>query len=249
MKKILLTTALLTSLCSTASAFSLLDKSSFNEKQKAEIESIIQEYIISNPEVLIGSLQRFEAEMQRKQQEAEAKQDVENIKSNYAAIFENEFLPRFGGTPDSKVVVEFYDYNCTYCQSSAKDFKEATLETNSARIYVNMPILSQDSYNAAWVSQAVMTHYSDKFEEFHNGLMELQVQVNLELAMMIAENLKIDVNELRNKMNDENVLQTLKANLKLAEILKIEGTPAFLIEEGIMRGAPSKDILIGILSN
>ena len=92
-----------------------------------------------------------------------------------------------------------------------------------------------------------MMHFPEKFEEFHMSLLDKEHVVTPQIALAFAENIGIDPTELRNLMNDENVLQSIRANIKLAEKLEITGTPTFVFPEGIMRGAPSLDILVQVL--
>jgi protein-disulfide isomerase len=78
---------------------------------RAAVETIVREYLLANPEVLLEAQDALEA----KQQEQQRLASLDTIKQNKEAIFNSSF-DGVVGNPDGKItIVEFYDYNCGYC--------------------------------------------------------------------------------------------------------------------------------------
>ena len=73
-----------------------------------------------NPEIIQEMQQLFEAKQQAQQV---AKQQVA-LKQKAQAIFDSKYQVEIGN-PDAKYkVVEFFDYNCPYCQRAMLDMEK-----------------------------------------------------------------------------------------------------------------------------
>ena len=55
--------------------------------------------------------------------------------------------------------------------------------------------------------------------------------------VVIAEKVGLDMDQLRRDMEDPDIEDMLQRNLALAQALQINGTPAFVIGDEIVRGA------------
>ena len=85
------------------------------DHERQEIEAVIRDYILRNPEVVVEALREFE----RRQQLAEEERLQLRIAESRADL-ENDPLDPVGGNPDGGVtVVEFFDYQCPYCKAVA----------------------------------------------------------------------------------------------------------------------------------
>ena len=76
-----------------------------------DIDEIIKKYILSNPEVLIQSLKNYSDDIAIKN-ESEIKN---NITENQTELLDNNSNMFIGEKNANIVVVEFFDYNCSYC--------------------------------------------------------------------------------------------------------------------------------------
>jgi hypothetical protein len=86
----------------------------FTDTQREEIGTIVREYLLQHPEVLVEVSQ----ELERRQKLAEDEQRKNTIAENADEIFRSsaDFV---AGNPQGDVtMVEFFDYNCPWCKKS-----------------------------------------------------------------------------------------------------------------------------------
>src|SRR5262249_1727426 len=84
---------------------------------RSEIQQIIRDYIVANPEIL----QEAMGELEKRQTAADAEKARDAVKRNATALF-NSNRQAVGGNPQGDVtLVEFFDYNCPYCKQAQND--------------------------------------------------------------------------------------------------------------------------------
>ena len=84
---------------------------SFSSSQKSQIERLIEEYLISHPEVILESVQNY-----RERQESERiEQGASNLKARKVDLERDPETPVVGNPDGDVTLVEFFDYNCGYC--------------------------------------------------------------------------------------------------------------------------------------
>jgi protein-disulfide isomerase len=115
-------------------------------EQRRAIESVIHDYLLQHPDVLIEALQAAEEKL---------KSDAgEKAKRALAArrkeIFDDPETP-VGGNPKGDVtLVEFFDYRCPYCKQVQPKLKELLAGDSKLRLaYKEFPILGSVSVTAA----------------------------------------------------------------------------------------------------
>src|SRR4051794_32368845 len=81
---------------------------SISPAQRTEIEAIIKDYLIKNPEVL----QDVSAELEKRQAAAEAAKHETAVKDHAQAIFNSKRQVVLGNPQGDVTMVEFFDYNC-----------------------------------------------------------------------------------------------------------------------------------------
>ena len=143
----------------------LAASATFDPSQKAQIEAIIKDYLLNNPEVLRDALDVLE---KRQSAEEVTKQKVV-IASNAKLIFESPRGPSFGNPKGDVTLVEFFDYNCGYCKHAMGDvMRLAKDDPNLKVVFKELPVLGPGSLEAAKVAVAVrMQDKNSKYVEFH----------------------------------------------------------------------------------
>ena len=204
-------------------------KQSDNRKQ---IEKIIREYLLKNPEVLVEAMQVLEAK--RSAERAAAVRH--SIQENRKRIHENPEDP-VGGNPLGDVtIVEFFDYRCGFCKRVAPTVEEALAKDKGIRIvYKEFPILGTNSVLAA--KAALASRVQGKYVAFHEALMAAKISYDEKSIMEVAAGLGLDTARLSKDMQSPQIQATIDRNRALARSLNIRGTPAFIVGEQLFPGA------------
>lgn len=202
---------------------------------RAEIEEIVHEYILENPEIIEEALIRLS--QQADAREAEAVR--ENIRANYDAIYNSEDDYAIGPEDAAVTVVEFFDYRCSFCKRSL-DWTMALPEDYEGKVRVvfkDLPILSPESEKAALA--ALAAGQQGKYTEMHLELMELDNSTGFDPEDIdaAAERAGVDVAQMREDMDSVRLKKIIADNKSLARKLNVDGTPAFFIGEAVVPGA------------
>ena len=210
----------------------------FTPDQKKELGDIIRQYLMDNPEVVRDAMQ----ELDRKQQMAEDSARADALKAMSGEVFHSSD-DLVGGNPKGKVaLVEFFDYNCGYCKRAFPDVMKMVKSDKDLKLVMKeFPILGPGSVYAA--RAALASRKQGKYWEYHLALMGHEGRIDEGVADQIAEATGLDVKKLKADMEADEVNQIINRNMQLADSLKIQGTPAFIIDETVIPGAVGFDAL------
>lgn len=229
MKKIILNTL---SIFSILFMFAL--PSHANQMSQEKIEQIIENFLIKNPQLLRSVLDNY-----KKDTELEIKKNaIESLKSlKNPGIFQKNA---------DVTIYEFFDYNCGYCKSVVKTIMETISEDKRINVvFVEFPILSQESYTAAVA--ALASQKQNLYNKFHLSLMKIRGKVDNEKVFKTANEIGLDIQKLKIDMNNSDIAKRLNQNREIAKILNLNGTPAFIIGDVIYPGALTKENLKEII--
>lgn len=199
---------------------------------KDEFERRVRDYILNNPEVIMEAARRFE-QHQRAAEESEA---MSVLKTRDEEILRDRDTP-VGGNPNGDVsLVEFFDYNCPYCRQVTPIMAEAEAADPQLRVvYKEFPILGPNSIFSAKAALAV--HRQGKYVAFHKEMMLDRGAAGEAKVLRIAAKIGADMERMKSDMNDPAIAAMVERNLALAQALRINGTPGFVIGDQIVRGA------------
>ena len=211
-----------------------------DEAEKAQVEQIIRDYLLENPEIMVEVQQALEAKQQAEAKERATKALVENQE----AIFKSANQGVIGNADGDVTVVEFFDYNCSFCQRAMQDMN-ALLEGDQKLKFVmkELPILSAGSVDASRVSTAVYRLYPEKYGEFHNQLLALQGQKDGKRAAQIAATMGMDIEKIEAESQKDDVVDAFREANELANALGINGTPSYVIGDEVVFGALGEQVL------
>ena len=102
---------------------------------KDEIQQMIKDYIMNNPEVIVQSLEGFH----NKKLDESTRKTTDYLQKNKAQIEEAESPPILGNPNGDIVVVAFYDYNCSFCKK-ANDYENEIIASDPGVKVVLRPI-------------------------------------------------------------------------------------------------------------
>lgn len=205
----------------------------FNAEQKKEIEQIVHDYLLANPELV----REMAAKLEEKDRVAEETARIEGLKANAKAVFALPGDAVVGNPQGDVTIVEFMDYNCGWCKKSVAELSELIKVDPKIRVVMKeFPIFGQGSEYAARAALAATKQ--GKYWELHQALFAHEGgQVGPEVVDQIAATVKgLDVAKLKQDMTAKDVLETITTNQELGRALAINGTPAFVIDAEVVPG-------------
>lgn len=207
---------------------------------KDEFDRRVHDYLMGHPEVIMQSVNQLEA-----RQRANAETEAGTIlKSRSDEIFRDTASPTSGNPSGDITLVEFFDYNCPYCRQMAPLMTKAEEDDPQLRVvYKEFPILGPSSTFAA--KAALAAHRQGKYVAFHRALYQVRGTVDPGRTMEVAARVGLDVERLKADMEDRAIQAAIDKNLALAQALRINGTPGFVIGDQILRGATDLKTLQG----
>ena len=183
LRTLLLSMLVLWSLGSTANA------AEFNESQRREIETIVKDYLLANPEILQEAAQALE----QRQKQTEDEQRKGALVANAELIFRDK-ADFVAGNPNGNVtMVEFFDYNCPWCKKDFDDVMALIDEDKELRVVLKeFPILGPDSEYAS--KAAIAAGYQGKYLQLHTALFQHEGRITEKTVneLAIAQGLDMD---------------------------------------------------------
>jgi protein-disulfide isomerase len=201
----------------------------------------VHSYLMAHPEVI---------------REAVAKQDENERlaarKASTTAIGKHrdqlERDPRdFVANPNGKItVVEFFDYRCGYCKLAAPEVAKLIEQNPDVRfVFKEFPIFGEISDRTSKI--ALTPAAKAKGLELYKGWMGEKA---LDEAGVDRHLIQAGINPglVRKASDDPAIQRQLLDTRALAEALKIEGTPAFIVGDTLIPGADMAALRAAILS-
>ncbi len=207
---------------------------------RAAIEEIVRDYLLTNPELMV----EVQQVLAQREETAKKAAQLETIRGASDLIFNSAFDGVIGN-PDAPItVVEFFDYNCGYCKRAIGDMEKLVADNVDVRFVMKeFPILGPDSQRAANVSMAVLKLAPARYEEFHAALLGGSGRATEAAAIKIAVSLGIEEAALREAMKDPSIRDAIGKTYELANDLAITGTPSYVIGQDVVFGAIGHQIL------
>lgn len=208
----------------------------FSGGQRGEIEKIIKDYLLANPELL----EEMSAELSKRQASAEAEKHRAAVQRNAETIFNSPRGVTVGNRNGDVTFVEFFDYNCGYCKHAMNDMLELMKTDSKLRVVLKeFPVLGPGSVEAAQVAVAVRMQdpTGKKYLDFHQKLLGGRGQADKARALAAAKDAGLDMAKLEKDLASPEVNATLTENFKLAEDMGLNGTPSYVIGKEVVVGA------------
>ena len=161
------------------------------------------------------------------------------------------------GNPDADVVVvEFSDYQCSYCATAYSRLEKQLLENYGDRIrfvYKHLPLTSIHPWAMKASLAATCGYLQDPqaFWEIHNRLFENQKEITVEnlrdKVEGFAEEAGLRVEEFLDCLDSERTRSVIQSDMSEASLLRITSTPTFLLNGAPFRGAPDFEEFSGFI--
>jgi len=206
---------------------------------KERVREIIKEYLFEEPQIIMEAVDKYRQDQQREQMENSALKLKEHL-----GFLTSAELPSVGSDNPDLTIIEFLDYNCGYCKRAFPDIQKLIEQDNKVRVvFIDMPVLGPTSKTASlW---ALAAYQQGKFFEYHKELMSFKGSKTEDKLAELAENVGLDVEQMRKDVKSEKVNEMLEKGVEIGQDIGVNGTPAFIVgdqlypgylgEEGLMR--------------
>ena len=217
-----------------------------------EIGAMAKDYVLRHPEVLREIL--VELNWKKTEQQGAAAEKAEQLAADRAgkigalaqSLFHSSHQAILGDPNGDVTLVEFFDYNCSYCKRALADTVALLGSDSHVRLVLkDLPILGPRSVDAAQVAIAARMQASqgDRYFAFHRQLLGFHGVLTQDVALAAARENGFDMDHLQRDMTSAEVAATLKESMGLASALHISGTPAYVAGDKVLVGAIGLDAL------
>ena len=219
----------------------------FTDQQKQAIGEVVRDYLLKNPELL----QEVMAELEKRQSEQQRVAQAGALKESRQTLLNSPHSIVAGNAQGDVTLVEFFDYNCSYCKRALADVRTLAKADPKLRLVLkDFPVLGPDSVEASRVSLAVKNQLQgEKLFDYHVKVMETRGRVNGERALTVAKEMGVDMARLQKDMEAPDIRTALQENVGLGDKLGLTGTPAFIVGDEIIAGAVGLDPLKQVVAS
>lgn len=206
----------------------------------ADIEKLVRDYILKNPEIIVEALQTLE----RRREEQLAANQQRQIQANADILHASDHHVVIGNPEGDVTLIEFFDYNCGFCRQTLATVEALIEQDPQIKVILKeFPVLGPGSQEAARVSIAASKIAPEKYKELHTQLLRAEGQVNERIALALSANLGIDTDKLQSLSQTAQVEEAIGEVYQLATDLGINGTPSFIIGNELIPGAVDLNVL------
>ncbi|WP_129791581.1 DsbA family protein [Sphingosinicella sp. CPCC 101087] len=185
----------------------------------------IRSYLLEHPEVLPEAMDRLRA-----------RESAQAVDRNREAL-ETPFHGAWAGADDADVVlVEFFDYACSFCRASNSDVERLLREDPRLKVvWREYPVLGPSSEEAAIASLAAAK--AGRFRPFHDALFAAGRPTGPSIAAA-RDAARVPGATLTAEFRAE-----LERNFELGRAIGASGTPTFVIGDQVLQGAVGYEAL------
>ncbi len=202
-------------------------RTGFNQDQEKAIEVLVAKTLIQNPQILVEAVQSLKAQQEQMQNQ----QAIQAVQKNAKALALDSTSPTVGGDKAPVTVVEFFDYQCSFCHQAAPVVEQLMKQDPNVRfVFKELPIFGGASKYAAEMSLAA--YQQGKFEAFHHALFEsdlMEGRLTNPAVDQMAKQVGVNLQTAATYIQSQAVSDELNQNKSLAQALGINGTPDFVV--------------------
>ena len=208
---------------------------------KKEFDQNIKKFIEENPDYILGVLREYQLEQNKLEQEKTNQKNISSIK-NLNLAYHPMYL---GDSNSAKVIYEFVDYNCGYCQKFHQELINVMKDNSLKLVIIQMPILG--NFSEELTKLALASSLQGQFKVVHNYLYSNERKSKMEdiLADLFLRGVDLDI--LKNDFDSQEVSDFLSIHRSYADEFKFTGTPATIIGNQIIPGFIDADKITEIL--
>ena len=203
-----------------------------NADQRAEVLQLLRQALREDPTILRDALAGLDEAERRDRTEAQRAAIVQQA----AALFGDPADPVKGNPRGDVTIVEFFDARCGFCKQMHPTMEALLARDRNVRVVLkDLPVLGPASVLA---SRALLaSQRQGRYGAFYDALLTLRGEPTEAVLRQQAERVGLDWARLRRDMEDPAIQRRIEINLRLAQTLGIDGTPAMVIGRTLVPGA------------
>jgi protein-disulfide isomerase len=226
------------------------------DSQKQQIQGVVRDYLLSNPQILLEVSQKLQQQQQQamKKMEEQAQKAIPGLAKD---LLNSGTSPVAGNPQGDITVVEFYDPQCPHCKDMGPLMDGLIKKDPNIRVvYKLFPVFGPDSFYAG--KAVIAATKQGKFAALNDAMLANSGPLTNQVVLDLAKNAGLNVKQLEKDMQDPKLDAELKANIQLAQTLQLMGTPAFIVASTtetangqkapfLIPGTTSEDVLVGLI--
>ncbi|MEM7061346.1 MAG: DsbA family protein [Pseudomonadota bacterium] len=225
----------------TAQSF---DMKNMTAEEREAFQAEIRAFLLENPEVIVEAIEVLE----QRRDEATAAADRELVARHASALFDDGYSFETGNPDGDVTIVEFLDYRCGFCKRAHPVIEEILERDPNLKLIVKeFPILGPNSVNAGKMALAALDIDRDRYKELNDVLMTFQGDLTENIAYQLASEVGYDIAALKERADSIEVDDRISQNYQLAQALGVQGTPAFVVGQRIIRGFLPADEMMTVI--
>ena len=145
-----------------------------------------------------------------------------------------------GSASPDVTLIEFFDYNCTWCRKAMTELDALLKRDTSLRLgLANYAVFGVGSIQAAKVQQAVLKVAGPaRAYDYHRAMFSRRGTNDGATAMAVVKSLGLDTKAVEDAANGADITGVLTKQAKLAEAIGFNATPSFALNGYGVLGYP-----------
>jgi protein-disulfide isomerase len=194
------------------------------EAQRGEVVEILRRALREDPSILRDAIDALQESEERERAEA----GRAAIVTQADALFRDPGAPTRGNPRGDVTIVEFFDARCGFCKQLHPSLEALIRRDGNIRVVMkDLPVLGPTSMQAARALLAAQRQ--GRYAALQDALLTLRGEPTEAVLRDLAQRVGLDWARLRREMDDPAIARQIEANMRLAQSLGIQGTPALVI--------------------
>jgi protein-disulfide isomerase len=209
---------------------------SIDKMAKADVEAIVKEYLLREPEILL--------EMQTAYEKKQLEQQTAQAETAWPAMLASAKDDPFIGPKDAPItMIEFSDYDCGVCKSAMPwVINQVDDRRGDIKLIIKEAAWRGEGSHRAAMS-ALAAHQQGKYREMHIALMKMPSSAYTpEILEKVAESIGLNIPRWKSDMAKAETSSHVDRSLKEFETAGMRGTPAFLINGKFVGGFGQQEL-------
>lgn len=203
--------------------------------QKAEVEAIVKEYLVREPDVLLAAF----AELEKR----EAAIKVAKAEAIWPELVKSQGDPVLGPADAPITIVEFTDYNCGFCKSATPWVMSHVDDRRGDIRFIVKESAVRGANSELAARAALAAHRQGKYREMHVALMKVPANAYTpEIIDRIGKSVGLDLERMKKDMNDKALQDVVARHVDEFDKAGLDGTPGFFVNGKYVAGFDTESL-------